>query len=223
MINTPESFNNKKQKILKIIDNTVKNHNIVFDGKPLENLAVHLSIALIRIQSKNYIDLSKREVLDLIDANCFEAAKSICEQISSEFDVEIPENEASACALYISQADPFAEELFSSCDLLDKEVYDLVTSTFETIEKVHGRKFSIHDKIFTAIGLHMQTTVDRICNGQQLDNPLKQQIMNRHPQEFSYSKVLGDEFYKMYQKQMSDDELAFIALHFVVACMKEKA
>lgn len=66
-------------------------------------------------------------------------------------------------------------------------------------------------------GLHLEPALERLANGQLVENPLKEKIIERHQEEFNYSKILNDVVRHDLNLSFDDDELAFIALHFVVA------
>ena len=83
-------------------------------------------------------------------------------------------------------------------------------------QKYH-KDYRKDDKLFIAIGLHLEPALERLANNQTVENPLKEEIIKRHKEEFNYSKILNDIVKKETDLSFNKDELAFIALHFVVA------
>ncbi len=223
MINTTKRFNETKTKISSIIVDVLQDSQYEVETQLQENLMIHLSIALIRIQSDNYINLSKSQVVDILDSPYYKIGKDICSTIEKEFEIKIPDNEIALCALHISQNDPLdIDDLFSTADLLDDSIFDIVHDSLIRINDRYNTKFGVHDKLFSAIGLHMQATIERVMQDCQIENPLVDQIKERHETEYNYASVIDEVVFEKIQKHMTDDEIAFVALHFVVAINKSK-
>ena len=61
-INSDEAFNQTKAHITNIINDTINDYDFTLSDNSISNLAVHLSIAIIRIKSDNYIPLSNSQI-----------------------------------------------------------------------------------------------------------------------------------------------------------------
>ena len=59
-INSDEAFNQTKAHITNIINDTINDYDFTLSDNSINNLAVHLSIAIIRIKSDNYIPFNIR-------------------------------------------------------------------------------------------------------------------------------------------------------------------
>lgn len=222
LITTNEQFEQSKIMVTNIIKKTIEDSDIYLTNHSLDNLAIHLAIAIMRMKSNTYIPLSNSQIAIFKDNPHYQYAITLCNQLSKTFDITFPENEISLVTMYLSKSQLLDIEINSGFDLLDTEIFNLLRETMFSIYKEYNQDFRTSDKLFVSIGLHLTPAIERLENDQQLENPLTTQIKERHITEFNYAKVLNNIVEKQYHKSFTDDELAFITLHFVVAVNKLK-
>ena len=215
--NTNTNFEEIQTIISEIIENTAKKLKLTLSTSSIKNLAVHLSIAIIRLRSNSYIPLSNGQIASYKQENSYACAKELCNQLSKQFNIEFPEDEISLVSMYLTKNQKLDLEINSGFDLLDDQVFKILRETMYTIYQDYHKDFRNDDKLFVAIGLHLEPALERLANGQLVENPLKEKIIERHQEEFNYSKILNDVVRHDLNLSFDDDELAFIALHFVVA------
>ena len=68
----------------------------------------------------------------------------------------------------------------------------------------------------------MSPAIERLLNDDQIDNPLLDKIKARHKKEFDMAQIINDEVEKFYQKRFIDEEVAYLALHFLVSIKNDK-
>ena len=73
--------------------------------------------------------------------------------------------------------------------------------------KEYNKDFRKDDKLFVAIGLHLEPALERLSNVQTIKNPLKDEIIRRHQEEFNYSKVLNKIIKQETNLSFDDDEI----------------
>lgn len=215
--NTDTDFNQVKITITSIIKNTANDFDLFLSTDSITNLSVHLSIAVIRIKSDNYIPLSNGQIASYKQEYSYPYAKMLCDRLAREFNIEFPEAEISLVSLYLSKNQKLDLEINSGFDLLDDKIFKILDKTMTSIYHEYHKDFRKDDKLFIAIGLHLEPALDRLSNNQTVENPLKEKIIERHKEEFNYSKILNNIIKEETALSFNDDELAFIALHFVVA------
>lgn len=218
---TTEEFEQSKIQIIQIIKKVIQEQDINLTENSLNNIAVHLTIAILRIKSNTYIPLSNSQIAVFKDDQNYAFASALCDTLAKEFTVAFPENEISLVTMYLSKSQLLDMEINSGFDLLDVEVFNILRETMFLIYKEYQQDFRCDDKLFVSIGLHLAPAIERLENDQQMTNPLTSQIMERHNQEFQYAKLMNTIIEKQYQKGFTNDELAFITLHFVVAINKK--
>ena len=215
--NTNTDFDQTKVLITNIIKNTADDYDLFLSENSINNLSVHLTIAIIRIKSNNYIPMSNSQIASYKQDHSYQYAKMLCDRLAREFEIDFPEAEISLVSMYLSKNQKLDLEINSGFDLLDDQVFKILRETMYTIYQDYHKDFRNDDKLFVAIGLHLEPALERLANGQLVENPLKEKIIERHQEEFNYSKILNDVVRHDLNLSFDDDELAFIALHFVVA------
>lgn len=215
--NTNTDFEEIQTIISEIIEKTAKKLKLTLSTSSIKNLAVHLSIAIIRLRSNSYIPLSNGQIASYKQENSYACAKELCNQLSKQFNIEFPEDEISLVSMYLTKNQKLDLEINSGYDLLDDDIYKIIDETMTCIYQEYHKDFRKDDKLFVAIGLHLQPALERLSNIQTIKNPLKDEIIKRHQEEFNYSRVLNKIIEQETNLSFDDDELAYITLHFVVA------
>ena len=215
--NTDTDFNQIKTTITDIIKQTANEFDLVLSNNSISNLTIHLSIAIVRIKSDNYIPLSNCQIASYKQDPSYPYAKELCQRITNEFNIVFPESEISIVTMYLSKNQKLDLEINSGFDLLDDNVFEILNDTMSSIYQNYHKDFRNDDKLLVAIGLHLEPALERLSNSLTVENPLKDKIIDRHKEEYNYSKILNDYVKEKTNLSFNDDELAFITLHFVVA------
>ena len=215
--NTDTDFDQVKMIIGDIIKDTANDFDLFLSTNSIKNLSVHLSIAIIRIKSDNYIPLSNGQITSYKQEYSYPYAKMLCDRLAKKFEIDFPEAEISLVSMYLSKNQKLDLEINSGFDLLDDNIFKIINETMTCIYQKYHKDYRKDDKLFIDIGLHLEPALERLANNQTVENPLKEEIIKRHKEEFNYSKILNDIVKKETDLSFNKDELAFIALHFVVA------
>ncbi|WP_249029705.1 BglG family transcription antiterminator [Tannockella kyphosi] len=219
---TNESFAQTRDDILNLIKTEINALHIDLLDSNIQNIATHLSIAIIRLQAKNYIELSSSQLSVFKNNEFHNLAATICHKIEEVYGVSFPENEIDLITMYFSNNNLLDVDMIPSFDFLEDEVVNILLKVLEDIDKTYGFKIESSDKIVTTVGLHLQQAIYRLKNNQQLDNPLVEKIKERHPEEFKYAALLNPIVKEKYDTVFSDDEIAYLTLHFIVAMNQQK-
>lgn len=221
-ISNSNDYEEAKSKIRQIITDYGIKNNVSIDQSTIEQLAVHLAIALIRIESNSYIPLSSSILNTYKNNEIYIHAKNICDNISKEFDLEIVENEIAFVAMRLLNENLFETEFFSGLDIIEEDIINISKKAIEHIYQKYQVDFRKDEKLLASMSLHLLPAVDRLLRDEFSKNPLKKEIMERHQREFSFAEVLNEVVERMYQKSFNNDELAFLTLYFVLATNRLK-
>lgn len=200
-----------KKEITTIVNTMTSNKNIEFNA---HNTIVHLTTTLIRLKSKNYIPLSYNQTANFKDHQLFDLANSICSEISTTYSVVFPTNEIAYLTMYLSNQTLLDQEFDTHFDILSDDTMLILKETKEIIDEKYPDN-KILSNNFHALGLHLQQALNRLKDNKQVENPLAKEIFDKYPLETSYSKLCNEVIQNKYQKQLTDDELAFITLHLI--------
>ena len=174
--NTNTDFDQTKVLITNIIKNTADDYDLFLSENSINNLSVHLTIAIIRIKSNNYIPMSNSQIASYKQDHSYPYAKMLCDRLAREFEIDFPEAEISLVSMYLSKNQKLDLEINSGFDLLDDQVFKILRETMYTIYQDYHKDFRNDDKLFVAIGLHLEPALERLANGQLVENPLKEAI-----------------------------------------------
>ena len=215
--NTDADFDQIKTIVIDIIKNTANDFDLFLSTNSINNLSIHLSIAIIRIKSNNYIPLSNGQIASYKQEYSYPYAMMLCDRLAKKFELEFPEDEVSLVSMHLSKNQKLDLEVNSGFDLLDNKVFKIINEAMTLIYQEYHKDFRKDDKLLIAIGLHLEPAIERLSQGQTIENPLKDKIIERHNEEYNYSRILNNVINHETNLSFNDDELAFIALHFVVA------
>ncbi|MDD8049301.1 MAG: PRD domain-containing protein [Thomasclavelia sp.] len=215
-------FDNNKSIIIDIIQNEIKKEDYFMNHTKLNNLAIHLTIATLRIKSNNYIPMSTRQIESIASEDAYSLAANICHEVGKALNITFPDSEIVFVTVYLTKDNVLDVEFNSGLDLLDEDIFILLRKVFHEIKEEYQTDFTKDTSLYVAIGLHLAPAIDRLKNDNQLDNPLLDKIKTRHPDEFNYARVLNENIKAIYKKEFTDGELAYFVLHFVVSVHKNK-
>lgn len=215
-VKTGDNITQTRNKITQMINETIKD-DVFLTPSTLKNLAVHLSITIIRLKSDNYIPLSPSLTKSYKKQKFYDTAKTICNRLTDEYHIEFPEGEVSLVSLYLSQNKLLDDEIFSGIDLLDDEIYDLVNKTSVLIRDNYDVDLTNNEKFIVNVGLHLTPAIERLKNNTQISNPLLDKIKSSHQKEFEMAKQINTICRNKYNKEFSDDEISYITLHLLAS------
>lgn len=216
-ISTGNDYEDIKNRIFTIITKYSKEHDLAIEQSTLQQLSIHLAIAMIRIESNNYIPLSSSILNDYKHDENYFHAKKICENIANEFQLEIAENEIALVAMHLAKGDYFETEFFTGLDIIDEDIIHISKKAIDNIYDKYHVDFRNDEKLLVNMSLHLLPAIDRLQKNDFSKNPLTKEIKERHSVEFNYAKVLNETVDQTYHKSFNDDELAFLTLYFVLA------
>lgn len=217
-----EDFETYKKELLTIVNATVKKENLSLAPHIIHHLAVHLAVALIRLKSNTYIPLSQGQIASYKMNKNYQIAVDLCDELKLKYHIQFPESEEALISMYLSKLDTLDVEFNSGLNLLDDDIYDILTHTFQTIFEKTGCDFRNDEKLLIGLGLHLSPAIERLLNDDQIYNPLLDKIKARHKKEFDMAQIINDEVEKFYQKRFIDEEVAYLALHFLVSIKNDK-
>ncbi len=210
--------------IQKHITEVVNKYNFVLNDMAVVNIIIHIAIAIDRINNQNILDTSYTSK-DIADTTEYKIADELCSKLEREFNIEFPKKEV----LYISYlflGKRINQNICSSRGELEKivEPYfaDITESLLSSINTEYGINFLGDDILFVGLCLHIRVMYDRIKNDVILRNPVLDDLKRRYPFIFEISVFFANEFLKITDLKMNENEIGFIALHLGAAFERSK-
>lgn len=196
----------------------------VFSGAPARfadsgylEVVLHVCISLQRILKKRFVDqsdtLPEKEVI---------AEYGLIQQVTSKlerkFDCIFSEGDVLYLARILKGTKLSGAEAFPYDSLvLAQMIKNVIKSVSEQLHVDLTKDFSL----FQGLLAHMEPSIFRMKQNMESYNPLKEEIMRKYPVLFmAVKKSLEEEFTDI--DQFSDDEIAFIVLHFGSALVMQE-
>lgn len=176
----------------------------------IQNLIVHIALAISRIRSGFHI--SKLSIDRKRFASEIEVASHILNRVRYSTDIAFPEEEVDYIALHLisENADRLLDNGVTEIELRQ----DLLQATAE-IDRRYGYQLGQDFTFIEGLLPHLEVLLERLHNDIHLDNPLLDDIVSQYKEAFLISRSLVShlEHFQMYS--LSDDEIAYVALHIL--------
>jgi len=193
---------------------------ITFTDESYSSMLIHLCIMIKRIRIGKPIVFVENELDKKQYLREFETAKYIKDRICQYYDMRIPDDEESYIALHLIGANVTYSSDYILSNL--KKLKSVVNTIIENVEHKYNIKFKLDEnKLLEDLMIHLRPAVNRINLGINIVNPMFDEIVSEYPQLFQITKASCIVLEEFLGKTISDDEIAYIALHFGAALKNE--
>lgn len=213
---------NKISLVRDIIIDNVKKSDIDLSNLTMNNLIVHLIIAMKRIEKNIYLTIDMPE--DLSEFNEYLISKSIVYDLENEFNIKFPKEELDYITMHLigtrlSFESEFTEKSSSNeSSLLDMTCKKLITNVQSSL----NCDLESDSQLYYGLVNHLKPAIYRLKNNMSIRNPLLESIKINYPDIYkacyNESNVLNSTFNIV----LNEDEIGFIAIHFGAAIERYK-
>lgn len=206
------------ENVLKNLYDLCQESDLFLNTFALNNLLIHLLIIIIRLDSKdNLTTLDKNHNLDSLIPNktqkdkILNLAKKISILIQEKTNRNIPEDDYQQIVILISLS--IEKESTNLQTFIDKAFIKNIEDLVQDLSK----RYSIpsFDKDFVLqFSLHMYNARQRSSLNISYPNPITYQIKKDYAPIYDMAVFFSHQFSRIYQIDLSEDEIAFIAFHF---------
>lgn len=217
-------------KIAKIVDAAVDEFDFQINSLTYQNLLVHISIALMRIQEGNYVPVDLGANSCICDDRVADVAAGIAARIRCELGVELPESEQSYIAIHLAGkemiADPDTavegEEGEETGLVISEEVWSVVSQMLEVVWKSFRYDFRDDLELRMNLARHIVPLVVRLRYHLHIDNPILTDIRRRYPLAYSMALDSSAVLAEHYGATLSENEVGFIAMAFALSLERHR-
>ena len=184
----------------------------------IQNLIVHIALAIKRVTdgfelSPIAIDSQKFDKEIIVAERIF---KRIKKRIARDF----PREEINYIALHLI-AKKSSEQPSKAKDGNIRMQHDL-TEALRKIDSHYGYHFANDFTLIEGLLVHLEVLEERLKINVHLDNPLLTDIKEQYGSVFQLTKELLGDLSAFADYTLSDDEIAYIALHLMAALERQK-
>ncbi|PEE62345.1 BglG family transcription antiterminator [Bacillus thuringiensis] len=206
--------------IKNILSNCEEFLGIQYTDEVLENLSVYMYLFHRRILKGQYIEMEEAEKNVLRDSKQFEAAKYIAKQFERKFAVKFPSDEIYYITTHLLGAKVNYQENMYEKNNKD-EIHLVVDRMIKEFQDYACVIFEDFNGLSSDLYLHMKPAFYRVKYGIDIENPLLNTIQQNYKEVYCLTKKVIHHFEEYVRKSVSDDEIAYITMHFGAWMRKE--
>lgn len=217
IVKDQETANQSRVLIIqKILHEKIQKYDLLLNDINFYSLVQHCVIAINRIQTNNVLSEQKELDLNHDTEKEEQAATEIIGEFEQEFDISIPKSEIQYIVMHllgkrIIMNQAVSEDTFACIDAILSMIYQRTQIDLQNDQELK-----------TTLALHIQPLLSRLKFGLKQKNPILFEIKRDMLKGFELSLYAAEVIRDRYQLEVSDDELAYLALHFTVALDKKK-
>ena len=190
--------------VIKILTHS---HYIISDIA-LQNLILHIVTAVNRIKSGHLIHMDSLNISPVY-AHVIEISKNILEKCADINNFEYNDDEIFFLALNL-----YGKREFDKQEFITDEINNLVFLGLYKIKEIFGLDFTSNLNLRISLGLHILPLLTRINTNMQLRNIMTFNIKQKYTLAYDLASTFTNTIIPS-DKKILDDEIAYVALHFV--------
>lgn len=190
--------------VIKILTHS---HYIISDIA-LQNLILHIVTAVNRIKSGHLIHMDSLNISPVY-AHIIEISKNILEKCADIYNFEFNDDEIFFLALNL-----YGKREFDKQEFITDEINNLVFLGLYKIKEIFGLDFTSNLNLRISLGLHILPLLTRINTNMQLRNIMTFNIKQKYTLAYDLASTFTNTIIPS-DKKILDDEIAYVALHFV--------
>lgn len=202
-------------KVKDIVIDAENKYDLVLSDVIFEALTIHIALSIER--NLEHINVNFDNDSMLIDKSSigYKMSDYIVSKIEKIFNIKMPENEIFYIALHILGKVRLEKAEESNDEWLNIQI--ITTKLIKDIGDYTGYKFENDIRLNDGLYNHLSAALFRLKNNGELENPFKDQMISDYPNIYRAVKVNIDEFQNFGKVKLSDDEIAYIILHFAAS------
>ena len=190
--------------VIKILNHS---HYIISDIA-LQNLILHIVTAVNRIKSGHLIHMDSLNISPVY-AHVIEISKNILEKCADIYNFEFNDDDIFFLALNL-----YGKREFDKQEFITDEINNLVFLGLYKIKEIFGLDFTSNLNLRISLGLHILPLLTRINTNMQLRNIMTFNIKQKYTLAYDLASTFTNTIIPS-DKKILDDEIAYVALHFV--------
>ncbi|MDO4680285.1 MAG: BglG family transcription antiterminator [Aerococcus sp.] len=176
-----------------------------------KNLVIHIYIAILRIEQKQYIQLSKKVANKVVSYDEFKVANKIVVNLQEKLAITIPHEELLYITMHLIAKNTVIDQEKISTDILN-----LSQAMIEEIYRVSKYDFRDNINLYFSLALHLGPLIHRIKYGFTMKNPILDDI-KENKIAFLLATIGSNVINEKYKTTLSEDEIAYLSLHIMAA------
>lgn len=180
----------------------------------LQNLFVHISVAVLRIRAKACIPWREEDLADIQQLPSYDLARAIARNVSAAFDIEVPDSEVAYIAIHLATRQRPGDD---GANVISDEVWKTVSLMLERVWEAYRIDFRRDVELRMNLACHVVPLSMRLKFNLVQKNPLLDDIKKKFPLAYSMAQDASGILQEAYESEVSEEEVGYIALAFALA------
>lgn len=192
---------------------------------PLNNLVMHIAIAIQRIKNGKNVEAGSIELDQLENQVEYKVATKIVKSIEDKYAIKIPLGEVAYITIHLLGAKHFEDKDFNQSDfveLVGESHYQVVANILSEINRVYRIDLREDHELIYGLGLHLRSAINRLKYRMNLRNPMLTEIKRNYPFSFELGIVAAEIIQNNSELVVNEDEIGYIAIHLEAAVERMK-
>jgi len=211
-------FAHELEDLKTIITDCLREQNFDMSNTALQNLTLHLYIAMERIKNGHTIEMDKSLKETISSYRELSIANVVAVKISESSGMAFPEEEVYYLAIHLAGKKMMNDDRETLDNIvINQEIMDIITDMFEVVGNAFQLDFKNDLELRMSLGRHIVPLITRIQCNINLRNPLLKDIKKNFPLAYTIAATACTVFTERYGKTLKEDEIGYIALAFALS------
>ncbi|MCD2345455.1 BglG family transcription antiterminator [Clostridium guangxiense] len=209
-----------KHEIIKVnIMNIFEKNNFNTIDENLDRILNYILVMIVRTKQNNPIKIVEDKYYQVMKTKEYNIALNIKEMLEQVLKIKFENDEI----LFLTLPLVSCEASASSNDVeLSDNIISLIKKIVAEINYEFGVSIDIDDEITKNLGCHLKFMINRLIFNVRIKNMLTKDIKRNYPLSFEMGKVAGNLIGNDHHLEVSEDEIAYLALYFQSYIEKNK-
>ncbi|MFD1020268.1 BglG family transcription antiterminator [Thalassobacillus hwangdonensis] len=204
----------QQQLVKTLLFQAEKELGLTLTDEMIEMLTIQILIVIKRTNNNQSITVDEEEKIVLQQTRAYEAAKAITEKIEEIWNLTLPDSETCFLAMYLLgskvQHDDFSQHKRNELAGLEQVVQRMIKDFQSYACVIFQDQEGLERNLIT----HIKPAYYRLKYGVKIANQLTEQILKNYQDVFHLTKKVIYHLEYFVGQPISDEEIAYITLHF---------
>lgn len=210
---SPEQDAEVLQEVRDIVTPILNKYQFKISDIALQNLIIHIQTSVARIKTGHAAE-DKIEGLEADSSyeSVMEISQEIMEDCSEKFDFPLIHSEVVLLAYNL-----YGKQIVDQDKYISEEIDSRIVDALTTLSDFYNIDFVNDLNLRISLALHIMPLEARLATGMTLKNIMTYQIKRSYAFAFDIATAFTSIVFARYMEHISDDEISYITLHFMVA------
>lgn len=208
-------------KISQIISGFFKKYNYYINDFSYMNFILHLIILIDRVKFGKYVVNSENYSIE--NANEKLLVNGLCSEIENSFNIKLSKDEKFEIYILLKTNANYSitNNINDLKKLVGPEIISLTNDIAASINSTYLINL-LNDSFLTPFSLHLKSLLIRLKSNTYIKNPMVDNIKKHCPIIYDIAIFISFKINKLFNVEMSEDEIAYLALHVGAEIERQK-